>query len=139
MSEERRRVLELLSSKKISTEEADRLMTAIEETPALPRTDQTLVIPRKRARYLRIMVDTPTEKVDLRIPLFLLRAGMKLAGLLPRSARESVTSAFQDKGIDIDISRRADLESLIDGLADLNISAESNVPGKTERVRIFCE
>lgn len=139
MSEERRRVLELLSSKKISTEEAERLMSAIEETPALPRTDQTLVVPRKRVRYLRIMADTPTEKVDLRIPLFLLRAGMKLAGLLPRSARESVTSAFQDKGIDIDISRRADLESLIDGLADLNISAESNLPGKTERVRIFCE
>ena len=138
MSEERRRVLELLSSKKISTEEAERLMAAIEESP-VPRTDQTLVIPRKRARYLRIMADTPTEKVDVRIPLFLLRAGMKLAGLLPRSARDSVTSAFQDKGIDIDISRRADLESLIDGLADLNISAESNAPGKTERVRIFCE
>jgi hypothetical protein len=64
---------------------------------------------------------------------------MKLAGLLPRSARETVSSAFQDKGINMDISRRADLESLIDGLADLDISTESNVPGKTERVRIFCE
>jgi hypothetical protein len=139
MSEERRRVLELLSSKKISTEEAERLMAAIEESPPSSRPDQTLVIPRRRVRYLRIMADSATEKVDVRIPLFLLRAGMKLAGLLPRSARESVTSAFQDQGIDIDVGRRADLESLIDGLADLDISAESSVPGKPERVRIFCE
>lgn len=138
MSEERRRVLELLSSGKISTEEAERLMTAIEEGSSTPTT-RSISTPRRRPRYLRLIADTPTEKVDIRVPLFLLRAGMKLASLLPRSARGSITSAFREKGIDIDLTKGADLQQLIEGLEHLQIEAESGRPGNMERVRIYCE
>lgn len=141
MIEERRKVLELLSSGRISSEEAERLIEAVQDQDKATgsETNGAFTIPKRRARYLRVVVDSPTEKVDVRIPFFLLRAGMKLANLLPNSSRGRITSAFQEKGIDIDLTKGSDLESLIEGLQDLQIETESGIAGKTERVRVFCE
>jgi hypothetical protein len=141
MIEERRRVLEMLSAGKISIDEAQRLMGAMEESvsPASPGQSVYPVKRRPRPRYLRIIARTPTENVNLRIPLFLLKAGVKLGNLLPRNARGSIRSAFRDKGIDIEPGRGVDLDALIEGLEELEIESESGRSGMTEKVHIYCE
>ena len=140
MSEERRRILGLLSEGRITADEADRLMGALaaptREFAAAPQT-----LPN-RARYLRVMVDAqePGEgptKVNVRIPMALLRAGAKLGALIPPKARDQVNEALAREGIPFDINqlKPENLEELIEHLSDMTV----DVDAEQAKVRVFCE
>src|SRR5438128_928147 len=88
MSEDKRRILEMLSQSKITVEEAEKLLAAVE-----PQPDATGAAPeggKRNARWLRISVDKPTEggarkkEVNVRIPVTLVRAGVRLGAMFPR-------------------------------------------------------
>jgi hypothetical protein len=138
MSEETRKILEMLREGKLSVEEADKLLETVSaggtgsEGPSTPRGDR---------KYLRVQVeprpDSPhQEKVNIRVPMKLIRAGMKLAAFLPGNAKAQVTDALREKGIDADLSKLTpeDIEELVANLDDLTV----NVEGK-ETVRIYAE
>jgi uncharacterized protein YpuA (DUF1002 family) len=76
------------------------------------------------------------EKVNIRVPYKLIRAGLKLASFIPKNAQAQVNEALHEKGMDIDFSKikPEDLEEIIRQLDDLSV----NVEGK-ETVRIFSE
>jgi DNA-directed RNA polymerase subunit F len=136
MSEERRKILEMLSSGKIAVEEAERLLNALEGGDAQLREN-----PSSKLRYLRVLVEPDAanerdERVNIRVPLKLIRAGLKWASFIPKEAQSRVNEALTEKGIDVDFSRLKpeDLDEIIEQLNDLTIDVE----GK-EKVRIFCE
>jgi hypothetical protein len=128
VSEHVRQVLEMLAAGRITTEEADRLINALQE-PASRATGGTTQEPaRPKPRYLRVMVDTvdPKEgpiKVNVRVPFMLLRAGVRLASILPSSASQEINRALRKEGIDFDISKLKpeNLDELIDELRDLTV------------------
>lgn len=130
MGEESRKVLEMLREGKIGVEEAEKLLAAV--APAGPQTGAR--------KYLRIQVEpdqgTDGDRVNVRVPMKLIRAGLKLAAFLPREAQSQVNSALQEKGMDLDLSRLSpeDLEELVTNLDDLTV----NVEGK-QKVRIYSE
>ncbi len=136
MIEERKKILEMLSEGKITAEEADRLLSAISKDGGTgSRTT------RMEPKYLRIMVEPGPEsknpdKVNIRVPLKLIRAGLKLAALIPKNAQTQVNDALHEKGIEMDFSqiKPEDLEDIVKQLDDLTVDVE----GK-ESVRIFCE
>ena len=144
MGEETRKILEMLKEGKVSVEEAEKLMEAVApegtasgEKPA--RAEGGL--PRKETRYLRIQVEPTPEseekdRVNIRVPMKLIRAGVKLAALLPGNAKDQVGDALHDKGIDVDLAKLSgpEIEELISNLDDLTVDVE----GK-EKVRIFTE
>jgi len=87
MSEERRKILEMLSQGKIDIEEAEKLLSAISEPSSEPEQGE---VPKKKdfPKYLRVVVEpgpesVKGEKVNIRVPFNLLRAGIKLASLVP--------------------------------------------------------
>ena len=136
MSEERKKILDMLSQGKISTEDAEKLLSALAKDGG-PGADAV----KKELKYLRIMVEPgPNSKehdrVNIRVPLKLIRAGLKLAALIPKSAQTQVNDALHEKGIEMDFSqiKPEDLENIITQLDDLTVDVE----GK-ESVRIFCE
>ena len=98
-------------------------------------------------RYLRVQVEADedrrweaTTKVNIRVPLRLLRAGVKLASLIPQQARDHVNEALHDKGMGFDINqlKPEDLDELVTQLNDLTIDVDK--PGKKKvKVRMFCE
>jgi len=130
MGEETRKVLEMLREGKIGVEEAEKLLAAV--APAGPQTGAR--------KYLRIQVEpeqgSEGDRVNVRVPMKLIRAGMKLAAFLPREAQTQVNSALQEKGMNLDLSRLTpeDLEELVANLDDLTV----NVEGK-QKVRIYSE
>jgi hypothetical protein len=135
MSEERKKILEMLSEKKITAEEAEELLSAISKEGAGTGTV------KKEPKYLRIMVEPgpnskSPDRVNVRVPLKLIRAGLKLAALIPKGAQSQVNDALHEKGIEMDFSqiKPEDLENIITQLDDLTVDVE----GK-ESVRIFCE
>ena len=63
-------------------------------------------------RYLRVQIDADDakdgevrRKVNIRVPLQLLRAGVKLASVLPPDARERMNEALHEKGVGLDINQ----------------------------------
>jgi hypothetical protein len=137
MGEESRKVLEMLREGKIGVEEAEKLLAAV--APAGPQTGESAGGTGAR-KYLRIQVEpdqgTDGDRVNVRVPMKLIRAGLKLAAFLPREAQSQVNSALQEKGMNMDLSRLTpeDLEELVTNLDDLTV----NVEGK-QKVRIYSE
>ncbi len=136
MSEERKKILELLSEGKINADEADRLLSAVSKDK-----ESNFDTVKKEPKYLRIMVTPGSEsekheKVNIRVPLKLIRAGLKLAALIPKSAQNQVNDALHEKGIEVDFSqlKPEDLDNIVRQLDDLSVDVE----GK-ESVRIFSE
>jgi hypothetical protein len=77
--------------------------------------------------------------VNIRVPVQLLRAGVKLASLIPAQARDEVNDAMRERGVHFDLSqiKPENLEELIDQLNDLTIDVDES-RGQT-KVKVFCE
>ncbi len=138
MSEERKKILEMLQEGKITVEEAEKLLHLISEEKGQEEiTGQKKALPK----YLRVIVEPGpgnenADKVNIRVPIKLIRAGLKLASFIPKDAQVKVNDALSEKGIDADFSKLKpeDLEELLMQLNDLTVDVE----GK-EKVRVFCE
>ena len=137
MTDERKKILNMLSEGKITADEAERLLSAVSKDNGTG----SLNTGNKELKYLRVMVQPgpnskSTDKVNIRVPLKLIRAGLKLAALIPKSAQTQVNEALHEKGIEMDFSqiKPEDLENIVKQLDDLTVDVE----GK-ESVRIFCE
>jgi hypothetical protein len=77
--------------------------------------------------------------VNIRVPVKLLRAGVKLASLIPQDAREHVNDALRQKGMSFDIGqlKPENLDELIDNLQDLSVDVEE--ANSQTKVKVFCE
>jgi hypothetical protein len=127
----------MLSEGKISPSEAEALLDALGNARALPVSDVVA-----NPRYLRVLVeghdDAHGGKVNVRVPFTLIRAGVRLAALLPTAAYGPVNRALKENGVDIDVSKvkAEDLEDLVQHLSELSVDVEGN---DGEKVRVFCE
>src|SRR5215469_5390853 len=136
MNDNRRQILDMLAEGKITAEEAERLIAALE------RADGPAGRPAGNFKYLRVLVDAqdpldgPT-KVNVRVPMQLLRAGVRLTGVIPNRAREQVNEALRKEGIPFDINEVTpeNLEELIEQLRDLTVDVDND----SAKVRVFCE
>ncbi len=150
MNEHRRQILQMLSEGKISADEAERLIAAMEQ-PASFSTfsdSRSQGAGKARPKYLRVVVDSEDDdghdgptKVNVRVPMQLLRAGVRLAGLIPAQALNRANQAMQDKGVPIDLShiKPENLEELVEQLNDLTVDVDQKEAGAKVKVRVFCE
>jgi hypothetical protein len=138
MSEDRRRILSMLAEGKLTTEEAERLLSALDRAPPQPIPESA-----KPRRYLRVEVDahddgrnSPT-RVNIRVPMNFLRAGVRLASVIPPAARDKVNAAMARNGIPFDVEhiRPETLEALVEQLGEFLIDVDE----KDAKVRIYCE
>jgi hypothetical protein len=154
MGESQKKILEMLAQNKISVDDAHRLLSAVgaeegghtgnkytgQETP------ENLVNKVLNSRkYLRVTV-TPPEgntdakvgRVNVRVPMSLIRAGIKLTSLIPSDALDKANNALHEKGINFDVRniKKEDIEELIDAMGDMQIDIDGD---KGEKVKVFVE
>jgi hypothetical protein len=148
MSEERKKILDMLAGGKITVDEAERLLQAVGNAPndapgrPSPPAGPGAATSRGKPQYLRVLV-TPkdgaegAERVDIRVPLRLIRAGMKLKGMMPGQAGEKFSSSLEEHGINVDFDnlKGGDVDTLVEALTDMAVDVDAD--GKT--VRVFCE
>lgn len=130
MNENRRKILEMLSQGQVTADEAERLIAALEKEPPASH----------KAKYLRVLVADESDgatTVNIRVPMQLLRAGVRLTSLIPLEARDRVNLALKKEGLEYDLNqiKPENLEVLIDHLGDLTV----DVNDKDVKVRVFCE
>lgn len=142
MTEERKKILEMLAAGQITTEEADRLLDAVQGSTATATADA----PAKKApKYLRVMVDANDRHdggpvhINVRVPVMLLRAGVRLASLIPPKAQVRVNEALHEQGMDFDVSqiKPENINELIDQLQDFSIDIDHKQDDV--KVKIYAE
>ena len=147
MSENKKKILEMLAHNKITADEAYRLLNIIESGESgRESTGKMATAMKEKAKYLRVTVLPDAEhehsknvdRVNVRVPMSLIRAGIKLTSLIPPEARDKVNGALREKGIDFDMRnvKPEDLEELIEALRDLEVDV---VSAKGEKVKVFVE
>jgi len=149
MNEHRRQILQMLSEGKINADEAERLISAMEQPAASTSPETGSTAARKsRPKFLRVVVDSEEDgghdgptKVNVRVPMQLLRAGVRVAGLIPAQALNRANHAMQEKGVPIDLSqiKPENLEELIEQLNDLTVDVDQKDANAKVKVRVFCE
>jgi hypothetical protein len=141
MRDSRRRVLELLAQGKITVQEAEQLLSAVDGSrPDAPDSSQAGTSP---PRFLRVLIHKtadewrPAKDVNIRVPLAFVRGGLRLGSVIPGLAGERVRQHLRERGIDIDLSKLdyAELESMLKELGELTI----DVDGGKAQVRLRCE
>jgi D-serine deaminase-like pyridoxal phosphate-dependent protein len=143
MNEHRREILDMLATGKITADEADRLIAALDKGQSLGAVASTAESAKPRPKYLRVLVESEDMdedgpvKVNVRVPMQLLRAGVRLASLIPAAARDHVNEAMREQGMAVDLSqiKPENLEELIDQLNDLTVDVDQH----RNKVRVFCE
>ena len=139
MNEQRRDILQMLTEGKITAEEADQLIGALDrDQPASPPSDART---KGRPKYLRVVVDATEDdgpvRVNVRVPLQLLRAGVRLASLIPPQALGHANVGMQNAGVPFDLSqlKPEQLEELVEHLDDMTVEVDQ----RDAKVRVFCE
>jgi hypothetical protein len=140
MSEERNRILNLLADGKITAAEAERLLDALESRSkeagsAESETGQTYTSPPKYM-YVKV-VSTGGDNVDVKIPLGLVRAGLKLTSLIPPQAMDQINQSMAEHGASIDFSslKPENIEELIEALREMEINVDAK---NGDNVRVYC-
>ncbi len=151
MTNERRKILEMVAKGMISIDEGDELIIALQGAASGSATvaggEDTISASKiKTPRYLRLQVHASRDskgntdkdqQVNIRIPIQFLKAGVKLAAFLPKGARDKFSSVLQSKGIDADINnlKPQQMDELLSHLSDFNLEVNAD----NETVRISCE
>ena len=147
MSENRKRILDMLSQGKITVDEAERLLTTMEQPGAggtgFFAAGETSKDERK---YLRVVVEPNLDagpeveqtRVNIRVPMALIRAGVKLTSLIPSNATTKINEELRKSGVDFDVSsiKTENLEELVDAMKDLEIDVQGGSEGK---VKVYFE
>jgi hypothetical protein len=138
MTDDSRRILELLAQGKITVDEADQLLRAVgASAPGDGNSGESVRAPR----WLKVMIDKagkegrPPKQVAIRVPMSLVRGGVKLGAMFPRM--EPIRRHLREQGIDVDLSKLdfAQIERVLNDLGETTIDLDE---GKA-RVRISCE
>jgi hypothetical protein len=133
MSDETRQVLEMLSSGKITVQEAEQLLQAV-TVPAA--SDEKKAEPK----YFRILVNKPAsdgkkaENVNIKVPISVVRGGLRLSSVFPGLMGKKKIQL--DNGTELDLSKihYADLEAMIKDIGELTVDVDGDA-----QVRIRCE
>ncbi len=149
MSEDRGRILNMLADGKISAEEAERLLDALDSREiamaAVSGTSTSSIkgdpTPLLNAlpKYLYVRVDSANgDKVDVKVPLALVRSGLKLTSLIPPQAMDKINEQMSEKGISIDFSnfKPEDIDELVQSLREMEVNVDS---ADGDKVRVYAE
>jgi hypothetical protein len=145
MSEERDRILDLLAAGKITAEEAGRLLDAVDQRAAqagaTSATSATSAAPKSGSGglpkfiYVKVL-STKGDNVNVKIPLALVRAGLKLTSLIPPQAMEQIDKSMAEKGMSFDLKnlKAEDLEDIVDSLREMEVNVDS---ANGDNVRVY--
>ena len=135
MSEETKKVLQMVAEGKISAGDAERILEKLAGSAqtAGPQKEAESAEPNgKKPRFLRIVVDKPgQDQTNIRVPLSFAHSGRGLLAVLPSRVNEKLG----ELGIDLSALGSKNCEDWAQALENADINVERG----DKKVRIFCE
>ena len=136
--------MQMLAENKISADEADRLLEALEsESGSVETLNQPGSGNGSKPKFLHVKVQSEPgsghrhDNVDIKIPLLLLKAGIKLHSVIPSEARSKINSHLAEKGVHFDINKldSEHIDQIIQALTENAIDIDAD----DKKVKIYCE
>ena len=135
MFSERAKILQMVAKGTITPEEGEKLLSRLDpaKTTTPPVEPELDTGDRKSGplKYLRVVLDG-TDKVNIRVPIGLIRTGIKLTALMPLSASKHLS----EQGIDLSQFNNLDGDELMEALRELKVDVDSE---NGDVIRVFCE
>jgi DUF4097 and DUF4098 domain-containing protein YvlB len=140
MSEERMRILHMLAEGKLTPDDAEKLLQALEVKPR-----ESEVVNQNRSmdvkgKYLFVQVDPKegksSERVSVKVPLALVKAGLNITKLIPAEAQDKIQSSMQDSGIPFNLGDidPQNYEEIMEALEQMSIDVDTD----ESTVKVFC-
>jgi len=135
----------MLAEGKITAEEAERLLDALDgrtgvgagsSEPAIKGDPGPLI--EALPKYLYVKVEAANgDNVDVKIPVALVRSGLKLTSLIPPQAMDQINDSMSEHGMSIDFSnlKPEDIDELVEALREMEINVDST---DGDKVRVYC-
>jgi hypothetical protein len=122
----------MVAAGKITPSDAEKLLQALREPSPVAES-----APRKNPKFLRVKV-TGNDDVDVRVPIGILRTGIKLASIIPPQAMVHIDEHMKEKGFNFDLTqiKKEDIDELISHLAEMQVDVKSRTG---DNVRVYCE
>jgi hypothetical protein len=143
MNDQRKQILQMLSDGKINVDEAERLLEALGKNESAP-TETEISEPGdgKKPKFLYVKVEGESEEhgghenVNIKIPIVLLKAGIKLGSMMPEHARTKINSHLSEKGLNIDLNHidPEHVDAILEALRESTIDIDS----EHKKVKIYC-
>jgi hypothetical protein len=145
MSEERSRILGMLAEGKITAEEAGALLDAVDSRtgggagkgaePAIKGDPAPLIAALPKFLYVKVDAEGG-DKVDVKIPIALVRSGLKLTSLIPPQAMDQINESMAKSGVSIDFSnmKPEDIDEFVEALREMEVNVDS---ANGDKVRVY--
>ena len=142
MGDDRTRILDLLAAGKVTAEEASRLLDALGSVAAKPAdadqpTKQANATPVGLPKFIYVkVVSEKSDNVNIKIPLSLVKAGLKLTSFIPQPAMEQINKSMGEHGLSMDLLnfKAEDLEELIAALREMEVNVDA---ANGDNVRVY--
>ncbi len=145
MSEDRSRILNMLAEGKITAEEAERLLDALDTRaggapastePVIKGDPGPLLEALPKYLYVKVVAGNG-DNVDVKIPIALVRSGLKLTSLIPPQAMDQINDSMSEHGMSIDFTnlKPEDIDELVEALREMEINVDS---AEGDNVRVYC-
>jgi hypothetical protein len=143
MSDDTRRILDLVAQGKITVDEAQQLLGAIAAASGGAGASAPGEPGAANPKWMRIAIHKTGREgkrdkdVNIRVPIAIVRSGMRLGALIPGLAGEQVQARMREKGLDVDFTKldAATIDSVLKALGETNIEIDD---GRSQ-VRITAE
>ena len=144
MNEDRKRILDMLAEGKITAEEAERLLDALDAHasaattpagPAIKGDPGPLIDALPKFLYVKVMAENG-DNVDVKIPIALVRSGLKLTSLIPPQAMDQINDSMSEHGMSVDFSnlKPEDIDDLVEALREMEVNVDS---ANGDKVRVY--
>lgn len=145
MSEDRGRILSLLAAGKITADEAERLLDALGARTsaaaslagtAFEGDPKPLLTALPKHLYVKVIA-VNGDNVDVKIPIALVRSGLKLTSLIPPQAMDQISDTMSEHGMSVDFNnlKPEDIDELVGALREMEVNVDAK---NGDTVRVYC-
>jgi hypothetical protein len=144
------RILNMLAEGKITVEEAERLLEALgtragatagaitgggTAEPAVKGDPGPLIEALPKYLYVKVLAANG-DNVDVKVPVALVRSGLKLTSLIPSDAMGQINDSMSEHGMSIDFSNLTpqDIDELVEALRETEITVDAE---NGDKVRVY--
>ena len=140
MADEKMRILTMLSEGKITPDEAEKLLNAI-ETQASPSNSGMSLLDSMENKNLYVQVDPKegksSERVSVKVPFALLKAGLNIAGLIPKEAQDKINTSMNEKGLKFDLNDMdpKNIQEILTALEEFTVDIDTD----ESSIQVYCK
>jgi hypothetical protein len=130
----------MLAEGKLTPDDAEKLLQALEVKPReseVVNQNRTMDV---KGKYLFVQVDPKegksSERVSVKVPLALVKAGLNITKLIPAEAQDKIQSSMHDSGIPFNLGDidPQNYEEIMEALEQMSIDVDTD----ESTVKVFC-